>query len=479
LASKKTLNAKNLEALGAARLSELLIEITKGDNEAKRRLRLELAGAQGSGEVAKEIRKRIATIARSNSFVEWDRIKKFIKDLELQRSTIVDQVAKDTPAEAVELMWRFTALANSVFERCDDGSGRVVDVFHNAVDDLGEIALAANLDPKPLADQVFSALTQNDYGQYDYLIRSMTPALGSTGLEHLKQQVNALSKEPIPKPNQSDREVVGYSSSGPVYADDYAARHRSSTVTLALQEIADAQGDVDAFIAQKSEKAKTVPTVATEIASRLLAAGRADEAWEAINAVNEDRSGWIPFEWEQTRIEVLEALGRNKEAQEFRWSCFERSLSDQHLLSYLKQLPDFDDMEAEERAMKVALQHSNIHCSLIFLISWPNLEKAAGLVLARSEELDGDHYEVLTPAADALEARHPLASTILRRALIDFALGKARSTRYRHAARHLRECASLAESIEDFGPHETHEGYLERLKAKHGRKSSFWGLVSQ
>ena len=44
MASKKTLNAKNLAALGVARLSELLIEITKGDGTAKRRLRFELAG---------------------------------------------------------------------------------------------------------------------------------------------------------------------------------------------------------------------------------------------------------------------------------------------------------------------------------------------------------------------------------------------------------------------------------------------------
>ena len=57
VASKKTLNANNLEALGAARLAQLLLEITKGDATAKRRLRLELAGRQGFGEAAKEIRK--------------------------------------------------------------------------------------------------------------------------------------------------------------------------------------------------------------------------------------------------------------------------------------------------------------------------------------------------------------------------------------------------------------------------------------
>jgi hypothetical protein len=41
--SEKTLNAKNLAALGAKRLADLLLEVTAGDAAAKRRLRLELA----------------------------------------------------------------------------------------------------------------------------------------------------------------------------------------------------------------------------------------------------------------------------------------------------------------------------------------------------------------------------------------------------------------------------------------------------
>ena len=69
--AQKTLNVGNLEALGAARLAELLMEISEGNAPAKRRLRLALAGAESPAEVAKEIRKRLATIARSRSFVDW------------------------------------------------------------------------------------------------------------------------------------------------------------------------------------------------------------------------------------------------------------------------------------------------------------------------------------------------------------------------------------------------------------------------
>jgi hypothetical protein len=156
--SKNTLSAKNLEALGAERLAELLIEISTGNAAAKQRLRLELAGAQSPGEVAKEVRKRLITIARSRSFFDWRNRRTLVEDLETQRRAIVDQVATADPAEGLELIWRFMALANPVFGRCDDSSGTVIGIFHAACRDLGEIAQAAKLAPEVLAERAFSAL---------------------------------------------------------------------------------------------------------------------------------------------------------------------------------------------------------------------------------------------------------------------------------------------------------------------------------
>jgi len=74
MAAKTSLNAKNLEAPGAELLAELLIEISTGNAVAKRRLRLELAGARSPSELAKEVRKRLTVIARSRSFVDWQGI---------------------------------------------------------------------------------------------------------------------------------------------------------------------------------------------------------------------------------------------------------------------------------------------------------------------------------------------------------------------------------------------------------------------
>jgi hypothetical protein len=61
------------------------------------------------------------------------------------------------------------------------------------------------------------------------------------------------------------------------------------------------------------------------------------------------------------------------------------------------------------------------------------------VVIQQAGELDGDHYEILTPAADALSGKYPLAATLVLQAMIDFSLTHSRASRYRHAARHLME----------------------------------------
>ncbi len=477
MATGKTLNAANLETLGAARLAALLLEISVGDAAAKRRLRLALAGEAGSGEAAREVAKRLASIAKARSFIERQKVKPLVADLQAQRKAILDLVAPTDPREAFDLVWRLVACAEGVFARSDDGSGRLAEVFHQAVHDLGPLAQAAGLDPGPLAERAFEALRGDGYGQWQELVPVLAPQLGQSGLERLKQLVGAWRAEPVVTLPEAERRAIGWGSSGKIYADEVENSHRRSTAQFVQRQIADARGDVDAYIAEVDVRARRAPAVAAEIARRLLAAGRSKEAWAAIEAVERDKRGWIPTEWEQARIEVLEALGRADEAQAFRWSRFSETLNTVHLRDYLRKLPDFEDFDAEQRALAHAFGYGNVHQALGFFVAWPDLERASRLVVTRARELDGDLYELLTPAAEALEAKHPLAATIARRAMIDFTLGASRASRYRHAARHLAECASLAPRIQDFGGEPGHAAYLRELRAAHPRKAAFWQEV--
>jgi hypothetical protein len=132
---------------------------------------------------------------------------------------------------------------------------------------------------------------------------------------------------------------------------------------------------------------------------------------------------------------------------------------------------------AERKAFEHALAFPRFAIALSFLIEWKELRHAARLVLERSGEIDGNLYFVLDPAAKVLEGKQPLAAVLLRRAMIEDTLEGTKAKRYRHAVRHLLECRTLEPSISDHGRFETHEAFLARLRARHGRKTSFWSQI--
>ena len=307
-----TLNAKRLESLGAQCLAEILVQISTGDAAIERRV-LELASAAAPKQAAREIRRRLDFIGRSRTYIDSDRRDAFIADIEKQRRAIREQVARNDPGEALDLLWQLTALAGSVILRCDSRDDTVLDAFRAACHDLAEIAAESGPNRVKLADRTFQAICANSFGQYADLIIMLAPALERDGLEHLKARVSEMAQRSVPMPLDNERTVISHGPAGPVYADDLDRFDHDLLVLRALEDIADAQGDVDAYIALQGEASRTVPAVAAEIARRLLAVGRTKEAWEAVN-MTVDRRDRRSEVWPSTRAEVIEWLGLSEEA---------------------------------------------------------------------------------------------------------------------------------------------------------------------
>jgi len=473
MAVKKTVavSTENLVRLGAERLAAILMEVAGEQSAVKRRLRLELAGEAGGEIVAAEMNKRITALRSGRSFIDGPKRADFVRDLTLTRTTIADRLGPMRPDLALDLMWRFMALVEPVMRRVDDSSGKVGDVFRAACQDLGALAAKARPDPVALAEQVFGAVTPNNYGEFDGLVAAVFPALGKAGVAALKARLVAAM------PNRSPTERFDT---------------KAFNLRQALQDLADGEGDVDAYIALEPEAYRSRPVVAAEIGRRLLNAGRAQEAVATLEAATltklTGRSDLADFEgpgwegpdaeWESAYLDALDATGRAERAQQLRWTAFEARLSVQRLRAYLKALPDFDDVLAEERAMEYALRFPAFSTALHFFHRWPAHRYAAQLIIDRHAEIDGNLYWLLDPVARWLEGAQPLAATLLLRALIEDTLVGAKSTRYRHAARHLAECTSLASIITGYGQFETHAAFVARLRADHNRKSGFWALVA-
>lgn len=458
VASSRKLTAAKLAKLGADALANVLAEEASRNSTLKRQLTIMLAADDGPEAVAREVRKRINTIARSVSFVDWHKIPNLRRDLELQRSVIVDQIAPANPQLAIELMWRFLDLSEPCMERCDDSNGVISGVFRNAVESLGEIAADASTSPETLADATYDRLQRNHYGIYDELIYATYPALDEAGVKRLKEHVTTWYEDARRASTSRDFDTI--------------------KAEICLQALADAEGDVDAYINAHDEKSFHNPVFAARIANRLTAAGRAEEALAHLeNAIPERDFGLI--EWNDAKIVALLAIGNTPAAQERRWQMFQRTLDDRYLRDYLKVLPDFDDVEAEDRALTWVENAGDIHRALAFLTYWPALDRASRLVLNRFSEMDGNAYYILSPVAENLEGKYPLSAVLLRRALIEATLNGAKSKRYKHAVRHMLEIESLDRQIADYGDHEPNDAFVSRLEQKHSRKHGFWGLLDR
>lgn len=476
--SKKTLNKANLVNLGSDKLADLVLELVEGRADLKRQARMALSSELGSKEIAADIRKRFASIRRATGWIDWKKQRTLVKDLYGLLDLIEHKVAPTDPTEAFELLWSFLLLADPVHHRTDDSNGTIGDVFRFAMPLIGKVSGSAKVDGVILAESILERIRDSGFGEFDGIILATADALGQNGLEHLKIITNEWASE-----EPSEAEIEAYNRFG--YLSDpkeALARSKESTRKIILSDVADAQGDVDAYMALYTPEQLTLHTIAPKVVRRLIDAGRVEEGYDLVlkakaEVAHEGRR-YVNYDLDKVYEECLISLDRKEDLKALMWAKFEASLSSESLRKYLKLLPDFEDIEAEDRALEYAEQHPSVASAARFFVEWSRTDRASKVILERSDELDGGFYFVLDDVVDALEHEYPLAATLLRRAMIEDCLASAKTKRYRYAAKNFEACQASDVRITDYQGHPTHQQFVAVLKALHGRKYSFWQRVS-
>lgn len=473
----KALNEKNLEALGAKVLAELLMDAVKGDASRQRRVRMALSSEQSPKEAAADIRKRLAQIRRAKSWISARAQRTLAKELTGLIALTETRIAPEIADLGFDLLWSLLQIAPDIHARTDDSNGTLGAVMNAAMKAIETLAPRLERDPELLADQVFDALQDNGYGEFDGVIPALSEALSDAGLNTLRARAKAAMDAPV---TWEDTEYFGVSVS-PERRLKMAKDSRDRTLRMILSDIADAEGDVDAWLSQYSAQQLTYHTIAPDAARRLLAAGRAGDALRIMeNCIaaehGKDRAFDTP-DVDSAHFACLEALGKEDDLRHAMWTRFETRLCAETLRRYLSRLPDFDDDEALLEARALVRTHPDLLQGLIFCLNWPDPDLAADMILSCQEALDGNTLEVLTPASELLKAEHPLAATLVWRSMITFALQNNRAKRYRHAARHLASCAQADNAITDYGAFQSHEAFVNNLRLAHPRKHAFWDKV--
>lgn len=466
MARKPVLSTDKLKDLGAEKLAQLVLDEAERNAGFRRQVKAALAGKSGPEAIAKLIDRRLSGLARAKSFIEWDKARAFADDLRSLTDTITAELGPTAPALAIDRLLRFIATHEQVFERVDDSSGRVQDVYYQVIAATGD--LAPNL-PVPEADalpeKIMTALGESTHGYLADVTEAVAPHLPQDSLARWDGDLQDAIAE-------RQTEEAARISDGWFYS-------MTSQWAGMRQILASARGDLDLLIALEVKKKPHMQDTLA-ISAQLLEAGRSAEALEWVRkpgrrTFGETDDGLSP---ERVSLEarILDATGDRSAAQTLRWRCFEARLSAGILREYLKQQPDFEDIEAEDRAHAFALEKADPEVALQFFLDWPRLDLAAKLITTHPHRWDGGDWHILPKVAGLLEHDHPLAASILYRALLDNILDRARSKAYGHGAKYLGKLGLLASEADPIRPSGMvdHATYLAKLKTAHPRKSGFW-----
>ncbi|MDB5438914.1 MAG: hypothetical protein JWM33_1341 [Caulobacteraceae bacterium] len=442
----KRVNADNLRNLGEDRLASLLLEFGDAYPSIKRRLRMELAAEVGAEHLAAEIDKRLNTIATSRAKVSWRKRGDFIADLEVQRAMIADRLGGLSPDLALPRLFDFLALSSALAHRVKDPKEELPPVFRAAAEELGMVAARSAMAPTDLADLLIQAVQDDEEGWSTWLepaLRPLDPAVGRAVLAQ--------------------------------YEPAAALKRASPRRAALLRALADAAGDADAYIRTLPADLLHAPAVGAEIARRLLAADRVEDALAALVAsapkAPRPRFGFgakltpepaSELEWEAQYIEAVEQSGDAAAAQTLRWEAFERTLSREPLAAYIKRLPDFEDVEAADKAFAHAAAWPDFMAGLSFLMTWPAIPEAAAMIQARRSELAGSDHR-LADWIHRLEARQPVAALILLRAAIQGALRRGASKADPELVSQLAHAESLSDRVPASAGLVSHEAFAGKL----------------
>ena len=348
---------------------------------------------------------------------------------------------------AADVLARLTGVGRPVIDAFASVSGRVAGLL-DALPEATQATLGEPLQHAFLnAPEEFAAP----------LMSAAAGALGSAARaalrEHLDEELASLEAAARP------------GASGP----------RRLRLSSALAQLADAEGDPDAFEAAQNRRAPALRDH-VGVAERLLAAGRAQEALSALEAAPRG-AAQADISFGETRIRILDALKQREAAQAARWNLFSATLSVDVLRGHLRRLPDFDEVEREEEALRLAERHADTSAVLAFLAAWPDLRRAGAQVRARQGRLD--HHDVTLPNLAAALADHdPLAATLLLRARISGLIAARRAGGCAAAGRWIGECAALALTIADWEGRPDHSAYIARLRLTYPRKAALWRAVA-
>jgi len=414
--------------------------------------------------LAKAILKRIQSIKRGRKFIDYHASFDFSRRLDSIYIDIESGLLDGSPQLAFDLIDKFLATANKVFERADDSAGYMSEVYRNAVllwltaAKAWQSSLDANHKINWL-ERVYELYLGNNYGVFDLLLPNSHILLSHEQLTQLALRYESELRQVQKKFNAEDKLNMD-----------------ALTSSVALRAVAEALNDPALYErATLITSPKPNDLEKKSIIKMYLQFKQTDEALRWLNTPWESR-------FEGDRLGLLDdAYLQNGDAGQLKQTRYQYYQCDKTYHSfqrYLELLNDKEKESAQDKAIRQAEQGDDVFNNADMLLSLGEAERAQALVLSRGEEIADCFYTNLLKLASKFDEQNCLlAATLCYRTLLLDILNHARSKAYGHAAKYYKKLTVMAKEIKHYAPLETHPAFVEQLEDKHGKKRSFWQRV--
>ncbi|NYT63337.1 hypothetical protein H0A66_13535 [Alcaligenaceae bacterium] len=440
-----------LRGLGPDVLADALLDLANQYDEADKLVERLLAPIDTAGS---RIKGELDALQREKRNYDWNSARTLAIKIHMLLGDIASSI--HDAQVGVGLMLSFYKTDIFVFERCDDSSGYVGDVYRNEAPELFARYAKDFSNRADLLAQIKALIAADDYGVRDSILDHANEWLTPQEMRSLAAESAACAQ----LETDSYRRVRWFRM-----AESMARLLKDGALFEQLQRAASDELGSEAKV---------------NIAEAYLAGGDYARALEFLEPVAADGI-FLQARRDELRMKAYQQTGRDADAQALAWTIFHRSRGMAALERLLKIIG------ASRRDEVVAQEIERIETSQVFstddaelMIETGHVSQCARYVERHSAQIDGRSYYWLPTLANTLQSHgHLLAATLVFRALLVSLLERGYIKAYRYGAGYLHQLQVMAPGIVDWGDSLDHAEFHQYLQSQHGRKRSFWAQVRE
>lgn len=442
---------EGLVQLGPETLAEALLSLRKRPEKTIRRFGEFLLAVLNPDpqRLVSLLRKEISFLKRSSRLIEYEEVQELEEHLEFIRSHIVDHLAAKDPEEALQLIQSLLELGEPTLDRILANYDNVLQIFYRACEDWGQLATLCEGKHHQWKDLLKEKLLNDKYSIYSDILFNFKSVLTQEDIDALQADFETLF-----------REVLGH--------------YKKDLMLGILKKIADVQDDVDLFQTYCEWRRGVTFTDCLEIAQRMLAHWRSQEALEWLSKAAQIQDILHSQNYFELQVQALELNGDYEAALETRKQWVENNLDPVLYNEVLMHLPEDQKKPYRQHLLEKVFAEDDIQKAVLFLLNTQDFDALRRFVREKEEKLGGQNAEGLRKAAWELQSIDPLAATILLRSLVEPVLEASLSREYDRVIKDLLLCQSLARKVSQWEGRLSHDLFMKKIETHYKLKTKFW-----